>query len=91
MRKLIASPSPAQAPRFTDPSPNSAAELIPALDESIGKAKQALGGMDDASSRSDTHWPAAMAHFPDLTGCFHRFRRLLRSAVADGSGSSSDE
>jgi uncharacterized damage-inducible protein DinB len=47
--ELIASPSPAQAPRFTDPSPNSAAELIPALDESIGKAKQALGGMDDAA------------------------------------------
>ena len=47
--ELIASPSPAQAPRFIDPSPNSAAELIPALDQSIGKAKQVLSGMDDAT------------------------------------------
>ena len=45
--QLIASQSPAQAPQFTDPSPKSASELIPALDQSIGKAKQALGGMDD--------------------------------------------
>lgn len=47
--ELVASPSPAQAPRFTDPSPKSAAELIPALDQSIAKAKQMLGGMDDAT------------------------------------------
>jgi uncharacterized damage-inducible protein DinB len=47
--ELIASPSPAQAPTFTDPSPASAAELVPALDQSIAKAKQVLGGMDDAS------------------------------------------
>jgi uncharacterized damage-inducible protein DinB len=47
--ELIASPSPAQAPDFTDPSPQSASELIPALDESIAKAKKVLGGMDDAS------------------------------------------
>ena len=32
-----------------DPSPKSASELIPALDESIAKAKKALGGMDDAT------------------------------------------
>ena len=47
--ELVASPSPAQAPRFTDPSPKSAAELIPALDQSIAKAKRMLGGMDDAT------------------------------------------
>ena len=47
--ELVASPSPAQAPRFTDPSPKSAAELIPALDQSIAKAKRILGGMDDAT------------------------------------------
>jgi len=47
--ELIASPSPAQAPQFTDPSPKSASELIPALDQSIAKAKKALGGMDDAA------------------------------------------
>lgn len=45
----IAVQSPVQAPQFTDPSPNSASELIPALDQSIGKAKKLLGGMDDAT------------------------------------------
>ena len=38
-----------QAPQFIDPSPNSASELIPALDESIAKAKSVLTGMDDAT------------------------------------------
>jgi uncharacterized damage-inducible protein DinB len=47
--ELIASPSPAQAPQFVDPSPKSASELIPALDQSIAKAKKALGGMNDAT------------------------------------------
>jgi uncharacterized damage-inducible protein DinB len=47
--ELFASPSPRQAPAFTDPSPKSASELIPALDESVAKAKKALGGMDDAA------------------------------------------
>jgi uncharacterized damage-inducible protein DinB len=50
--ELVASPSPAQAPTFTDPSPRSASELIPALDESIAKAKKLLGGMDDAALMS---------------------------------------
>ena len=47
--ELVASPSPSQAPQFVDPSPKSASELIPALDQSIAKAKQVLGGMDDAT------------------------------------------
>lgn len=47
--ELVASPSPAQAPRFADPSPKSVSELIPALDQSIAKAKAVLGGMDDAT------------------------------------------
>jgi uncharacterized damage-inducible protein DinB len=48
--ELAASPSPAQAPRFADdPSPKSASDLIPALDQSIAKAKNVLGGMDDAA------------------------------------------
>ena len=38
-----------QAPTFIDPSPNHASELVPALDESIAKAKRALGGMSDAT------------------------------------------
>jgi uncharacterized damage-inducible protein DinB len=45
--ELVASPSPAQAPQFKDPSPTSAAELLPALDNSIARAKAILGGMDD--------------------------------------------
>jgi len=47
--ELAASPSPAQAPQFIDPSPKSAAELIPALEQSIAKARSVLSGMDDAA------------------------------------------
>ncbi len=47
--ELAASPSPAQVPRFTDePAVKSAAELVPALDQSVARAKHLLGGMDDA-------------------------------------------
>jgi uncharacterized damage-inducible protein DinB len=45
----IAVQSPVQAPQFTDLSPMSASELIPALDRSIAKAKKLLDGMDDAT------------------------------------------
>ncbi len=45
---LVASPSPAQAPNFVDASPRSAAEFIPALDWSIAKAREVLGGLSDA-------------------------------------------
>jgi uncharacterized damage-inducible protein DinB len=45
----IAAQPQMQAPQFIDPSPNSASELIPALDESIAKAKSVLTGMDDAT------------------------------------------
>ena len=48
--ELVASASRVEAPQFTeDPSPSSASELIPALEESIAKAKKALGGMEDAA------------------------------------------
>jgi uncharacterized damage-inducible protein DinB len=47
--ELVASPSPAQAPQFTDARPKSVSELIPALDQSIAKARKALGGMNDAT------------------------------------------
>ena len=50
--ELVATQSTAQAPQFTDPRPNSAAELIPTLDESIAKAKRLLSGMDDATIMS---------------------------------------
>jgi uncharacterized damage-inducible protein DinB len=39
--------SPAQAPQIGNPSPATAAELVPALDDSIAKAKQLLSSMDD--------------------------------------------
>ena len=47
--ELAAASSPAQVPQFSDPSPKSASELVPALEESIAKVKKALGGMDDAA------------------------------------------
>lgn len=46
---LVAAESPVQAPQFTDPTPQKAAELVPALEQSIAKAKKLLGGMDDAT------------------------------------------
>jgi uncharacterized damage-inducible protein DinB len=36
-----------QVPSFTDVSPKSAADLLPALDQSVAQAKSVLGGMDD--------------------------------------------
>ena len=42
-------PSPAEAPRFINPSPKSASELIVTLEESVAKAKKALLGMDDTA------------------------------------------
>lgn len=45
--ELVASPSPAQAPGFSDPTPQRASELIPAFEESIAKAKRALARLDD--------------------------------------------
>jgi uncharacterized damage-inducible protein DinB len=47
--ELVGTQSTVQAPQFSDPKPKSASELIPALDESIAKAKKVLGGMDDAA------------------------------------------
>jgi uncharacterized damage-inducible protein DinB len=45
----IATQSTVQAPEFVDPSPKSASELIPTLDQSAAKAKKLLGNMDDAT------------------------------------------
>ncbi len=43
-------PSPVQVPQFDgDPSPASAADLIPALDQSIAAAKAQVGALDDAA------------------------------------------
>jgi len=47
--ELVASQSPVQVPQFIFPSPESASELLPALEQSIAKAKKLLGGMDDAA------------------------------------------
>jgi len=43
----ISRQSPCQLPRFSQPSAASAAELIPALEQSVSKARDILGGMDD--------------------------------------------
>ena len=46
--QLAAQPSPVPAPDFgADPSPASAADLVPALERSIADAKSTLRGMDD--------------------------------------------
>lgn len=43
-------PSPVQAPQFgEDPTPKTASELLPTLDQSIAKAKQIVGAMNDAT------------------------------------------
>lgn len=38
-----------QRPTFTQPSAKTASELVPALEQSIRKAKELLGGMDDST------------------------------------------
>jgi uncharacterized damage-inducible protein DinB len=45
----IASRSPVEVPQFTQQAAATAAELVPALEQSIAKAKQILGRMDDAT------------------------------------------
>ena len=50
--KLVATQSPVQAPQFRDPQLQSASELVPTLDDSIAKAKNALSGMSDADLMS---------------------------------------
>ena len=47
--ELFGGPSPAQVPQFVDPPANSAAELLPALEQSIAKAKAVLRAMDQAA------------------------------------------
>jgi len=41
--------SPVQVFEFKQPSPQTAAELVPALDQSLAQAHDVLGAMDDAS------------------------------------------
>jgi len=53
--ELVASATTVQAPQFRDPSPKSASELIPTLNDSIAKAKKALGNMDDAALLATWH------------------------------------
>ena len=47
--ELAASATEVQVPNFTDPSPQSAAELVSTLEASVNKAKIALGKMDDGA------------------------------------------
>ena len=45
----IATQSPFQVPEFKQPSATSAAELVPALDASVARARELLSGMDDVT------------------------------------------
>jgi uncharacterized damage-inducible protein DinB len=45
----ISRQSPFALPQFAQPSPATASELIPALDQSIAKAREVLQSMDDAA------------------------------------------
>ena len=47
LAELIGSASPAQMPEFKDPIPNSTEDFLPALDQSLAKAKTVLSGMDE--------------------------------------------
>ena len=49
MVATIAAQPEVQAPEFVHPSAGSAAELVPALNASVAKAKEVLGGLDDAA------------------------------------------
>ena len=46
--QFVASPSPVQPPDFSDHTPQNAAELVPALDQSIATAKKVLGNLEDS-------------------------------------------
>jgi uncharacterized damage-inducible protein DinB len=48
----IAMQSPHPVPQFSQPSAKSAAELVPTLDKSVAKARELLGGLDDAALMS---------------------------------------
>ena len=45
----ITQQSPFPMPQFTQPSATSAAELVPALDQSVARAREILRGMNDGS------------------------------------------
>jgi uncharacterized damage-inducible protein DinB len=45
----VARQSPYQLSQFTQPSPTSAAELLPALEQSVAKARDFLGTLDDVA------------------------------------------
>jgi uncharacterized damage-inducible protein DinB len=49
--EFVSQPSPVQEPTFaTPPAPQSTSELGRVYEESLGKARQILGGMDDATA-----------------------------------------
>ncbi len=51
--ELATAPPPVQAPDFSapEPAPRSASELVPMLEDSIARARKALGTLDDAALR----------------------------------------
>ena len=48
----LAATSPVQAPDFRDPTLTHAADLLPALDDSIARAKAVLAGLDDTAMKA---------------------------------------
>ncbi len=47
--ELFGGPTPAQVPQFQDPPLKDTADLLPALEESLTKAKKVLNGLDEAA------------------------------------------
>jgi uncharacterized damage-inducible protein DinB len=45
----LAMQNPATPPQFVQPQPASSAELVPALERSLAKARSVLGGLDDSA------------------------------------------
>jgi len=48
--EIAARPGMDEAPTFVQPSAQSAAELLPTLEDSLAKARSILGGMDDSEA-----------------------------------------
>ena len=78
LAELVASPSPAQMPQFTDPVPQSASELIPALERNL--ALQRKHGVMGTPSLvfEDNERVAGVLDKPALEKKFASLRRTAR-------------
>ena len=90
--ELVASPSPAQAPRFVDPKPARASELIAALDESLAKAKLMNGERElFAVPRAAMLRSVMLNHWYHHRGQLTVYLRELGVAIPSIYGPSADE